>query len=182
MRFLNQKLDKGFGSFMLSTSFLFFSFIFGCTRSWMPHTGFLQLQRVGTTLQLWGAGFSLRWLLLLQSVGSRVSRLQKLRHVGSAVVVHRLSSSKACGTFPDQGWNQGPLQWQADSRGSTSIFMGNGGQIDSIIIKLYCERAQLFSPKKRFLSELVWILYRTGNIYQSISKKSLTCLKMHSKF
>ena len=31
---------------------------------------------------LWGTGFSLRWLLLLQSTGSR--------HMGSLVVAHRL--------------------------------------------------------------------------------------------
>ena len=52
-------------------------------------------------------GFLLRWLLLLQSTGSR--------HVGSVVVVHRLSYSAACGIFPDQGSNPCPLHWQADS-------------------------------------------------------------------
>ena len=45
--------------------------------------------------------FSLQWLLLLQSTGS--------------VVVHRLSCSKACGIFPDQGLNQCLLHWQVDS-------------------------------------------------------------------
>ena len=48
------------------------------------------------------AGFSLRWLLLLQSTGS-------------VVVAHRLSCFAACGIFPDQGSNLCPLHWQADS-------------------------------------------------------------------
>ena len=56
---------------------------------------------------LWYAGFSLRWLLLLRSTGSR--------HVGSVVVVHGLSCSAACGIFPDQGSNPCPLHWQVDS-------------------------------------------------------------------
>ena len=48
------------------------------------------------------AGFSLQWLLLLWSMGS-------------VVVAHGLSRSVACGIFPDQGSNQCPLHWQADS-------------------------------------------------------------------
>ena len=35
--------------------------------------------------------------------------------VGSAVVVRGLSSSAACGIFPDQGLNLHALHWQADS-------------------------------------------------------------------
>ena len=46
------------------------------------------------------AGFSLQWLLLLWSTGSR--------HAGSVVVAHRLSCSAACGIFPDQGSNLCP--------------------------------------------------------------------------
>ena len=53
-------------------------------------------------------GFSLRWLLLLRSTGSRC--------VGSVVVAHRLSCSAACGIFPDQGSKPCPLHWQADSQ------------------------------------------------------------------
>ena len=52
-------------------------------------------------------GFSLLWLLLWQSTGSR--------HTGSVVVVHGLSCSATCGIFPDQGSNPCPLHWQADS-------------------------------------------------------------------
>ena len=36
-------------------------------------------------------------------------------HVGSVLVAHRLSSSTACGSFLDQGWNPYPLHWQSDS-------------------------------------------------------------------
>ena len=54
---------------------------------------------------LWSTGFSLQWLLLLQSTG--------FRHVGSVVVVHGLSYHSACGIFPDQ--NSCPLRWQVDS-------------------------------------------------------------------
>ena len=52
-------------------------------------------------------GFSLRGLLLLRSMGSR--------HRGLIVGAHRLSCSKACGIFPDQGSNPWPLCWQVDS-------------------------------------------------------------------
>ena len=34
----------------------------------------------------------------------------------SVIVVHGLSCSAACGIFPDQGSNPGPLHWQADSQ------------------------------------------------------------------
>ena len=52
-------------------------------------------------------GFSLQGLLLLRSMGSR--------HRGLIVGAHRLSCSKACGIFPDQGSNPWPLCWQVDS-------------------------------------------------------------------
>ena len=52
-------------------------------------------------------GFSLRWLLLLQSTGSR--------HVGSVVTVLGLSFPVSCGIFLDQRSNPCPLPWQADS-------------------------------------------------------------------
>ena len=52
--------------------------------------------------------FSLQWLLLLRSTGSR--------RAGSVVVAHWLSCSVACGIFPDQGSNPCPLHWQADSQ------------------------------------------------------------------
>ena len=65
------------------------------------------------------AGFSLQWLLLLQSTESwctgSVVVAHRLQSTGSVVVVHRLSCSAACGIFPDQGSNPCPLPWQADS-------------------------------------------------------------------
>ena len=52
--------------------------------------------------------FSLHWLLLLQSMGSRAYGLQELLHINSIVVAHWFSGSEACGLFPDQGsWHSG---------------------------------------------------------------------------
>ena len=50
-----------------------------------------------------GSGFSLRWLLLLQSTGS-------------AVVAHGPSCSVAGAILPEQGWSLCPPQWQVDSQ------------------------------------------------------------------
>ena len=73
------------------------------------------------------AGFSLRWLLLLRSTGSRragfsscgtrasVVVARGLQSTGSVLVVHGLSCSTACEIFPDQGLNPCLLHWQADS-------------------------------------------------------------------
>ena len=72
-------------------------------------------------------GFSLQWLLLLQSMGSRHASFSScgvrasvvvargLWSTGLVVVVHGLCCSTACGIFPDQGLNLLPLHWQADS-------------------------------------------------------------------
>ena len=74
------------------------------------------------------AGFSLHWLLLLWSMGSRRAGFSScgtgaLEHAGfrvvarglwsagSVVAVHRLSCSASCGIFLDQGSNPSPLQW-----------------------------------------------------------------------
>ena len=53
------------------------------------------------------AGFSLWWLLLLRSTGSRCT--------GSVVVARGFTCSAAWGIFPDQGSNPYPLHRQADS-------------------------------------------------------------------
>ena len=53
-------------------------------------------------------GFSL-WWLLLWSTGSRGHGLHWLQLTGSEVVAQGLSSSAACGIFPDQRLNRGPL-------------------------------------------------------------------------
>ena len=52
-------------------------------------------------------GFSLPWLLLLQSWGSR--------HTGSVAALHGLSCSETCGIFLDQESNLHPLHWKVDS-------------------------------------------------------------------
>ena len=85
--------------------FFFFNlFIFGC---------------IGSSLLY--EGFSLRWPLLLQSMGSRHAGFSSCgaRALGtwaSVVVAHGLSYSAACGILPDQGSNPCPLHWQADSQ------------------------------------------------------------------
>ena len=61
-------------------------------------------------LQLRCIGFSLQWLLLLQSTGTTEPRCS-----GSVVVAHWLSCSKARGIFPGQRVNPRPLHWQRDS-------------------------------------------------------------------
>ena len=75
------------------------SFVTACRLSLVVVSGSYSLLRC--------AGFSLWWLLLLRSTGSRCA--------GSVVVVHGLSCSVACGIFPDQGSHPCPLHWQADS-------------------------------------------------------------------
>ena len=56
---------------------------------------------------LWCVGFSLQWLLLLQSMGSRRAGFSSC---GSRALERRLSScSAACGIFPDEGSNPCPL-------------------------------------------------------------------------
>ena len=72
-------------------------------------------------------GFSLWWLLLFQSTGSRVWGLQQLWHVCSIVAAsglqstvsiveaHWLSCSAECGIVPGQESNLCLLHWQVDS-------------------------------------------------------------------
>ena len=76
---------------------------------------FLQLQPAGATVQLLCVGLSLQWLFLLQSIGSKVHRLEQLWQVGSVsvapglqstgsvVAAHGLSCSTAHRIFLDQG-------------------------------------------------------------------------------
>ena len=61
--------------FIFITSF--FVYLWLCW-ALVEEQGFLQLQRVGATLQVRRGGFSLWWLLFLQSVGSRALGLQQL--------------------------------------------------------------------------------------------------------
>ena len=60
-------------------------------------SGFSLVWRAGATLQLGCVGFSF--------CGAQAS----------VIVAYRLSSSSACGIFPDQGSNLCVLHWQADS-------------------------------------------------------------------
>ena len=61
--------------------------------------------RLSPVARSWG--YSLQWLLLLQSIGSRA--------VGLTTFTHGLSCPEACWIFPDQGFNPGPLHWPVDS-------------------------------------------------------------------
>ena len=100
-------------------------FIYGCVGS--LHRLSLVVVTGGYS-SLWCVGFSLRWLLLLRSTGSRhqgfsscgmrasVVVARGLYSAGSVVVAHELSCSAAYGIFPDQGSNPCPLHWQADSQ------------------------------------------------------------------
>ena len=89
-------------------AFFFFNyFIFVCVGSSLLRAGFSPAVASGGYSSLWCMGFSLQWLLLLQSTGSR--------HAGFSSCGHGLSCSAACGIFPDQGSNPCPLHWQADS-------------------------------------------------------------------
>ena len=85
-----------------SVDFLFACF--GCTEpSILP----VSLGKQGLVFTAVHRLHSLRWLLLVQSVGSR--------HAGSVVAVHRLSYSLVCGIFPDQGSNPCSLHWLVES-------------------------------------------------------------------
>ena len=68
---------------------------------------------------LWCTGFSLRWPLLLQSMGSRNAGLVVVAHrvqsAGSAAVALGPSCSPACGILLTQGLNPCPLHWHVDS-------------------------------------------------------------------
>ena len=57
----------------------------------------------GGSSSLWCVGFSLRWLLLLRSTGSRRAGFSSCSMWASVVVAHGFSCSVACGILPDQG-------------------------------------------------------------------------------
>ena len=64
---------------------------------------------------LWCTGFSLQWLLLLRSTGSRQAGFSSCGMQVSVVVAHGLSYFAVCGIFPGQGSNLCLLHWQVDS-------------------------------------------------------------------
>ena len=87
-------------------NFLIFIYILLCC-IFIGVQAFLSLQRTGPALQLWYSGFSLQWLLLLQSTDSRAQAQQRW--------CMDFSCSVACEISQDQGSNPRLLHWQADS-------------------------------------------------------------------
>ena len=69
--------------------------------------GFSLVSESGGYCLLPRTGFSLQWLLLLQSTGSRCMGFSS--RGSQALVVRRLSCSAACGSFLDRGSNLCPL-------------------------------------------------------------------------
>ena len=90
-------------------------FIFGCAGSSVT-TCRLSLVAVSKGCSLLRhTGFSLRWLLLLRSTGSKLTNELQLWLTGSVVWHTGFICSGPCGIFLDQGLNPCPLRWQADS-------------------------------------------------------------------
>ena len=101
-------------SYRLSQNIKFFKLIY----FWL-HWVFVAVHKLSLVAvsrsysSLWCAGVSLRWLLLLQSMGSRHAGFSScgavsvvvacgLQSTGSVVVAHGFSCSAACGILPDQ--------------------------------------------------------------------------------
>ena len=107
--------------------FVFFVFVFWLCWIFVAMCGLSLVAASGGYSLLRYVGFSLRWLLMLWSTGSRCAGFsscgsglssygsQALGAQASVVVAHGLSCSVACGIFPDQESNPRPLHWQADS-------------------------------------------------------------------
>ena len=90
----------------ISQARMYLVHIFDCTGSSLLFVGFLVAASGGYYLDV-----VLGLLIAVASlVAEQIPGLQ-----GSVVVVHGLSCPAACGIFPDQGLNQCPLHWQADS-------------------------------------------------------------------
>ena len=95
-------------SFLLFIYLFIYLFIFGCFGSSFSMRGLPLFAASRGHSSSRCAGLSLSRPLLLRSTGSR--------RAGSVSVAHGPSCSTACGIFPDQGSNPGPLHWQADSQ------------------------------------------------------------------
>ena len=100
--------------------FIIYLFIFGCVGSSLLRTGFLLVAASRGYSSLWCTGFSLQWLLLLQSTGSRRAGFSSC---GSWALELRLSSFgarawllRSMWDLPGPGMNPCPLHWQADSQ------------------------------------------------------------------
>ena len=82
-------------AFILFIYLFKFYFIFGCVGSSLPRAGFSLFVESGGYSLLRCAGFSLRWLLLLQSTGSRRAGFSSCGAWASVVVARGLSSCGA---------------------------------------------------------------------------------------
>ena len=69
----------------------------------------------GVTLQLWHTGPSHCGGFSYCRAQASAVAAHTLQRAGSLTVAPRLSCSKTCGIFPEQGWNPCPLHWQVDS-------------------------------------------------------------------
>ena len=112
---------------------LFFKFIYLFIYLWLCWVfvsvrGLSPVAASGDHYSLRCAGLSLSRPLLLRSTGSRCA--------GSVIVAHGPSCSAACGIFPDQGSNPGPLHWQADSQ----PLRHQGSPIACVLMSPYCKR------------------------------------------
>ena len=104
---------------------------------------------------MWRVGFSLWWLLLLQSIGS-------------VVVVLRLSCPVACEIFPDQGSNPRPLHWQVDSQ----PLYHQGSPEHKFFTHSFIDGHGLFSP---------FGYYNNGAVYSLVHEPfSFNVLNSHS--
>ena len=87
--------SQGAKHFILLFIYLFIYFWGGCVWSSLLRSGFSLVAASGGSSLLQCAGFSLRWLLLLWSTGSRCAGFSSCGSPGSVVVARRLSS---CGS------------------------------------------------------------------------------------
>ena len=98
--------------------FYFFFFFFDWAGSSLLCAGFFLVVESGDYSSLQSVDFSLWWLLLMRTTGSRghaaVVAMHSLSSYGSwalehrlraVVVAHGLNCSVTCGIFPDQGLN-----------------------------------------------------------------------------
>ena len=96
--------------FLSNTVAKFLSFILSSSLQWVFITtlGLSLVVMSGSYSPFRCPSFSVHWLLLLQSTGSRHTTF-------SSCVAQRLLLPKACGIFPGQGSNPCPVHWEVDS-------------------------------------------------------------------
>ena len=163
----------------------FFNILFfGYTGSPLLHRLFSSYGEPGLLSSCGVRGFSLRWLLLLPSTGSRVCGLQQLWHLGSVgwLIGSREQGQQlwctglvavTCGIFPDQESNQCLLHWQVDSlpvnhQGSPS------GQFFFFFFFL------LFSVYLGFPHVFTWIVKKSQALLQEEEEESEAAFSLGS--